>query len=156
MVMSQVSAVVYFASQIISSFQPGDDIRTHVTKESKLQISQAIVQAMSEGDVALSEEARTKYDSPQKLLTYVQGMVTNHFNKCKTLNGGKEFTIKNPGSKSGSTQLKQALSLKAKMELEGRTPPQELLDLISQEQVKTPKLKVQDFSSLPETLQALA
>jgi hypothetical protein len=60
----------------------------------------------------LSTEATTKFDTPQKLKTYVIGLVNNWLRKDTRLNGGSKYITKNPGSRAG-TGDEQIRALKA-------------------------------------------
>jgi hypothetical protein len=106
------------------SFQAGADIKTYVTKDQRSAIIDLVCSMMNEGEAELSPEARSKFDTAQKLRTYVNGLVTNWFNKSKELNGGMKYEAKNPGSRigSGDATLKALKALKANLEGNESTP----------------------------------
>jgi hypothetical protein len=88
-------------------FQPGTDVKLSATKEDKHAIALIVAQGMLEGAVELSSEATQKYalnGVEQLTKKYVVGMVTNWFNKSKTLNGGVVYQAKNPGSRTKSPE----------------------------------------------------
>ncbi len=159
MKLSQVASVVTFTKQILGdAWTEGTDVKSVVTKDQVNEIANLIADGMTSDEVDLSSEAKAKFDTRVKLVTYVKGMINNHYRKSKLLNGGSEYEIKNPGSRSGSVELKQALSLKAKIIADGKEIPESLEIFIANEQAKVvvKTTKELDLSSLPEELRNLA
>ena len=73
------------------------------TPKEKLQIIEIISTGIMQGEIAFSEEAKLKYDTPDKVKSYTSGMVSNHLRKDTRLNGGTKYQIKNPGSRAGTS-----------------------------------------------------
>lgn len=114
---------VFQATKFIlgSEFKEGVDIKTYITKEQRAAVIDLVVDMFQKNEAELSERARAKFDTVQKLRTYTNGLVTNWFNKGKDLNGGVDYEVKNPGSRAGAgdEQLKTLKNLKANLVLKG-------------------------------------
>jgi len=151
--MKQSEAVVIFVKEITDVSG-----KVQLTSDQRKQVVERIVAGIKEGTISFSESARAKHDTDAKLRSYVGGMVTNWLNKNPELNGGVKYVAKNPGSRSGSLEYKQALALKSKLQSEGQDVPADLETFIAQNAPapKGPKLVKVDTSSLPEALKALA
>jgi hypothetical protein len=120
-ILNQHESVIAAAREVLGdSFQEGVDVKTYITKAQRAEVIEKVTNSMAEGDTELSAKAREKFDTPQKLRTYVNGLVTNWFNKSKELNGGVAHETKNPGSRLGSSDatLKALKALKANLESE--------------------------------------
>ncbi len=98
--MKQVDAVFKMVCEIKGSNSFTEAVT--LTPEEKKMAADQITDWIESGDVDFSERARTKYDSPEKVRSYVLGMINNHLRKDKRLNGGTTYTPKNPGSRAGS------------------------------------------------------
>lgn len=86
-----------------------------LSKEERDTVISMVTEGILSGKVDFSAEARSKYDTPQRVKMYTTGMVSNHLRKDKRLNGGSKYEIKNPGSRAGSTddQLKALKALRS-------------------------------------------
>ena len=61
-----------------------------------------VANGLHNGDIALSADAKAKYDTVDKLeKKYVPGLVSNWLRKDTRLNGGEKYVTKNPGSRAG-------------------------------------------------------
>lgn len=75
--------------------------KVELSKEDRATVTSIVSAGISSGDVAFSGEAFAKYDSAEKLKSYVAGMVGNWLTKDKRLNGGSKYTPAAPGSRAG-------------------------------------------------------
>jgi hypothetical protein len=75
--------------------------KVELSKEERATVTSIVTAGISSGDVAFSDEAAAKYDSTEKMKSYVAGMVGNWLTKDKRLNGGEKYTPANPGSRAG-------------------------------------------------------
>jgi hypothetical protein len=91
---------VYNAVKSIISFDDGEAVT--LTKDEKANVVQIVTAGFEAHEVELSEKARTKFDSPEKLRSYTSGMVNNWLRKDTRLNGGSKYVTKNPGSRAGA------------------------------------------------------
>lgn len=73
-----------------------------MTREERSEIVGIITSGLISGSVSFSDNARSKYDTPEKIREYAGGLVTNWLRKDTRLNGGEKYTPKNPGSRAGS------------------------------------------------------
>lgn len=94
-------AVMAFCSDNGISFDQGKEA-FQPTSDGRKTIVEMVTNAMAAGEIELSEEARAKYDTPAKLKSYCNGLVSNWLRKDKRLNGGVKYEAKNPGSRAGS------------------------------------------------------
>lgn len=97
--MSQKEAV-YNAVKSLKSFDDGESVT--LSKDEKANIVEIVCAAFDAGEAALSDNARAKFDTPEKLRSYTSGMVNNWMRKDTRLNGGSKYITKNPGSRAGS------------------------------------------------------
>lgn len=79
-----------------------DGMHFNPTKEQRSEIVHMVAGAMEAGEIQLSSDAASKYDTPEKLKSYCNGLVSNWLRKDTRLNGGEKYEIKNPGSRAGS------------------------------------------------------
>lgn len=93
------AAVVAFCEEHKIAFEDG--MKLELKKEQRATVVEMVTKAMSEGEIELSPEARAKHNTPQKIKTYCNGLVSNWLRKDKRLNGGEVYQIKNPGSRAG-------------------------------------------------------
>ena len=158
---TQVKAVVEAVKSVLGEgFVPGCSAKDYINAEQRSTVINMVAEGLANGTVDLSIEAAAKYDTPAKLRAYTSGMVTNHFAKCKELNGGVKHEIKNAGIRSGSEAFKQAVAVKTKIESDGSVANEELNAFIEANRpapaAKSTTKKELDVSALPESLQALA
>lgn len=151
MSIKQVDAVVTIVSGL-EGFVPGQELTDAQTDECVA----LLVQGLMSGEIQMGAEARAKHDSEKKMRTYAGGLLSNWLRKSKVLNGGVQYVAKNPGSRSGSAEYKQAVALKKHLVGKGNEVPAELEAYIA---ANAPVAKVTEkaveVSALPEHLQKL-
>lgn len=130
------------------------------SKEQRAQIINIVTEGILANEVDFSDQARAKYDTPEKVKSYTSGMVSNWLRKDKRLNGGVTYKAKNPGSRTGS-QDEEVKNLKAllksnTLDANGEAIVQARLDERIKE-IKAEKSKVEiNFDALdPALLEAL-
>lgn len=74
-----------------------------LSKEERSQVVSMVTESITSGETEFSDAAKAKYDTPEKVRSYVVGLVNNWLRKDKRLNGGVKYQAKNPGSRAGST-----------------------------------------------------
>lgn len=94
-----------------------------LTKDQRHEVIAAITQAIQLGTVEFSTEAKAKYDTTEKVRTYVGGLVNNWLRKDPRLNGNTKYQAANPGSRtnSGDEQLKALKQLRKQIAQSGDT-----------------------------------
>ena len=130
------------------------------SKEQRAQIINIVTEGILANEVDFSDQAKAKYDTPEKVKSYTSGMVSNWLRKDKRLNGGETYKPKNPGSRTGS-QDEEVKNLKAllksgTLDSDGEQIVQARLDERIKE-IKAEKSKVEiNFDALdPELLASL-
>lgn len=74
-----------------------------LTSDARKEIILAVAVALDQGKIDMTEKAKAKYHSVDKLVKeYVPGLVSNWLRKDLRLNGNHPHEIKNKGSRSGS------------------------------------------------------
>ena len=70
-----------------------------------------------DGDIEMTEAARTKYHTHDLMVGYCKGLLNNWIRKDIRLNGGTKYEAKNPGSRAGSgdTMLRELKKLRVKV-----------------------------------------
>lgn len=108
----------FFADNGID-FEPGQKVE--LTKEQRASITEIVTSGIEEGEVAFSDSARAKYNTADKIKSYVSSMVGNWLTKDTRLNGGDKYTPKEPGSRrgQGDAELKELKKLFKKVSLTG-------------------------------------
>jgi hypothetical protein len=87
---------------VINTCEPVDGAYAP-TKEQKQTIYAIVTEGLVNGEVTLSDNAKVKYDTEEKIRKeYVPGLTNNWLNKDPNLNGGVKYQAKNPGSRAGS------------------------------------------------------
>lgn len=147
---SQSQAVVEVINAVVNP-QPG--VKVTLTSEQKAQVRDILIQGFRAGEIRLAKDY-----SDKQLKSYTSGLIDNWLNKSKALNGNTTYQPKNPGSRSGSQEYKQALALRAHLSSEGKDIPAELEAFIeaNKPQPKVKPTKELDISALPTHLQGLA
>lgn len=147
---SQSQAVVEAINEVVNP-QPG--VKVTLTPEQKAQVRDTLIRGFRAGEIRLAKD----YTDSQ-LRSYTSGLINNWLNKSKALNGNTTYQPKNPGSRSGSPEYKQAMALKAHLTSEGKDIPAELEAYIeaNRPQPKAKPTKELDISALPTHLQGLA
>lgn len=124
--------------------------------EERAQIISIVTEGLVAGDVAFSDKAKAKYDTPEKVKTYASGLVSNWLRKDENLNGGVKYQPKNPGSRTGS-QDEEVKNLKlllksGQLDEAGTEMVQARIDSRIKE-IKAAKAKVEiNFDSIPADL----
>ena len=112
---SQKEAVFNAISAIITV---DPSVQTTLTKEQRAQVCDELAHWFLAGDVVLSDSAKAKYDTQEKLAKkYCPGLVNNWLRKDTRLSGGVKWQTKNPGSRAGSgdDQIRELRKLKSTM-----------------------------------------
>ena len=135
------------------------DSAVTLTSEQRKFANEFIATKIAEGEVDFSDSAKIKYSTPEKIATYVSGLISNWLRKDKRLNGNVAYVPANPGSRAGQgdPQLKELRKL-FKMH-EGTQQGEEIQSyiddrLIALQALKTKSIKI-DASQIPEELQGL-
>jgi hypothetical protein len=92
----------------------GETILSEVlTDAQKKEIRSILVSGFQSGQIEMSEEAKVRYSETSELSKYVSGLLNNWVRKNPEFNNGGNYTVKNPGSRSGSgdEQIKALKSL---------------------------------------------
>ncbi len=88
---------------VSNTCEPTDSGAYTPTKDQKQTIYAIVTEGLVNGEVTLSDSAKAKYDTEEKIRkNYVPGLVNNWVNKDPALNGGVKYQAKNPGSRAGS------------------------------------------------------
>ena len=121
-----------------------------LTKDQRKSVIDAVTANIVSGNVDFSTTAAQKYDSSEKIRTYVSGLVTNWLKKDSRLNGGEKYTPANPGT--GTPNLKdeqlKAMKLLRKTFVEsGETDKVEQVDIAIKQRLED--LKVAKTSKTP-------
>jgi len=130
------------------------NIAPHMTRERRAAVNGILFENFRAGSIELDREY-----TDTELKAYVSGLQSNWLRKDKRLNGGIQYTAKNPGSRAGSgdTQLKNMRLL-----LQTLTPGTEdysevevaIEARVKEVQASKIKSKPIDFSALPADLRA--
>ncbi len=148
-----INAVFAVLDQAGVKYERGQDVRPLMTKELRAQVNVILFEGFRAGQIEMKEAK-----SDTELKSYVSGLQSNWLNKSKELNGGVKHEIKNPGSRTGSTdaQVKalRALLGEAKTD-EEKAEVQEYLDArLEQLGMNKPKQVKVNFDDLPAELKA--
>lgn len=123
-----------------------------ISKEQRAQVNAILFEGFRAGSIELDREY-----TDSDLKGYVSGLQSNWLRKDKRLNGGVQYTAKNPGSRAGSTdpQLKAMRALLSTLTDESeRAEVQSYIDAKVAEINATKQAKTVDFSALPADLAA--
>jgi len=144
---SQSKAVVEIVQSIVGVTAEA----VTLTSEQRKEAIGMLVAGLMNGEISLSKEY-----SEAKARSYASGLLSNWLRKSPALNGGVKHEVKNPGSRSGSPEFKQALALKAALIAKGSEVTAELEAFIEANRPQ-PKsaAKTVDLSALPEHLRSL-
>ena len=132
----------------------GANVAEHMTRERRATVNAILFESFRAGGVELEKEY-----TDTELKAYVSGLQSNWIRKDKRLNGGVQYTAKNPGSRAGNgdTQLKNMRLLL--QTLTPGTPDYKEVEVAIEErmeEIKVSKVKAKpiDFSALPASLAA--
>jgi len=159
MSMSQKEGVYSAVKSVIEDAgrQIVDGEKTKLSTEESKAVMEIVANGLHEGEISLSDKARAKYDTVDKLRKdYVPGLVSNWLRKDLRLNGGERYETKNPGSRAGAgdEQLKNLKLLKSTMtDDEQIAKVQEAIDnrIKELQEEKAKKIEV-DMSKIPADL----
>ena len=98
------NAVVSVLNENNITITEGADVSTLMTRETRAQVNQVLLESFRNGSVELDREF-----NESELKTYISGLQSNWLRKDKRLNGGVSYVAKNPGSRIGASDA----SLKA-------------------------------------------
>ena len=132
-----------------------------LTKDQRGEVVALVTQSILDGETEFSDSARAKYDTADKVKSYVVGMVNNWLRKDTRLNGGSKYEPKNPGSRAGSSDpvIKELRKLLSTLTDEDqRDAVQAEIDArLATIQAEKAKTKVQEINleNIPEHLRAL-
>ena len=92
--LSQVGAVVNAVTEVLGdTFVLGTTVVSEViTEEQKTKVRNLVKQGILNGEVSCNKDTSNE----RELARYVNGMINNHLNRSKALNGGKPY---NPNKK---------------------------------------------------------
>jgi len=125
MTMSQSRSVIEATVSVLGEgFRPGVPVLSYITKAQVSEVVDLVTQSICEGLTDFSAQAKTKYNTPKLVRTYVVGMVNNWHRKSKELNGGMVYTPKNPGSRQGQgdAELKELKLLRKALQERNAKP----------------------------------
>jgi len=128
----------------------GDGV-VEISKEQRAQVNMILFDGFRAGKIELDRE----FTDPE-LKQYVSGLQSNWIRKDKRLNGGIQYTAKNPGSRAGSGDqpLKALRALMSTLTTEAdKTEVQGYIDARVAE-LNVDKQPTIDYSVLPADLQA--
>jgi hypothetical protein len=95
-VFSAVTKVFSDSGRTFGAGTPAD-----LSKEERAAVTEIVTAGITSGEVVFSDAAKAKYDTPEKIRNYVNGMVGNWLTKDTRLNGGEKYSPANPGSRAG-------------------------------------------------------
>ena len=149
MKMSQKEAVFSAICNVTGHTGEGQVI---ISKEQRAQVNAVLFEGFRAGTIELD-----KTFSDSDLKSYVSGLQSNWIRKDKRLNGGVQYTAKNPGSRAGSAdpQLKAMRALLSTLTDETeRNEVQSHIDARVNAISAEKQAKTVDFSALPADLAA--
>lgn len=156
--MKQKDAVYQAVTSVLSEngidFEDGMDIKTHMTRELRGQVSAILCAGFQKGTIDYSG------DLPDEsgLKEYVSGLISNWVRKDPRFNGNTKYTPKNPGSRAGQgdDELKNL-----KLFLATRSDPTERAEIQTYIDARVAKLAADkakavqvNTSVLPDSLKA--
>ena len=130
-----------------------------LTTEQKEVVWESVAHGIEVGTVDLSDDARKKHNTPEKVMIYVKGLVNNWLRKDTNLNGGIKYVAKNPGSRTGQgdPMLKELRKLKKLHTGTEKEPEIDSYISTRQDELKLEKNKSIDINIdlIPEALRDL-
>lgn len=116
------------------------------------QVSEIVASELMDGTATFSDEARTKYDTPDKVLSYTRGMVNNWLRKSPELNNGAKYEPSYRKGPQGDAELKELKKLAAQF-----PDNEEVKQAIAEKEAKLAEKKKPeiDVSLIPEHLRHL-
>jgi hypothetical protein len=155
---SQKDAVFTAVTAVLSEnglvFEENTNFNTLMNKDLRSQVNNILIEGFKSGTIDLDKSC-----TDAELKKYSSSLQSNWLRKDKRLNGGISYTVKNPGSRTGSgdESLKAMRALLATLETEEeKAEVQAHIDarLAEVQASKAKTTKVIDFSVLPAELAA--
>jgi hypothetical protein len=136
------------------------DGEVNLDKDLRSQVYEIVANGLFHGDINMTDTAREKYNTEEKLRTkYVPGLVNNWLRKDTRLNGGVKYQAKNPGSRAGSGDkvVRELKKLRSTLtdDSQIQTVNTEIDKRMAEIQAEKAKSIEIDLSVLPEHLQEL-
>ena len=123
-----------------------------ISKEQRAQVNMVLCEGFRSGAIQLDREF-----TDAELKQYVSGLQSNWIRKDKRLNGGVQYTAKNPGSRAGSGDpaLKALRALFSTLTTDAdKNEVQGYIDARISEMATAKQVATVDYSALPADLQA--
>lgn len=141
------------------SIQHDDGQEVNLDKDGRKTVIEMVAQAAMSGNMAMTEEAKTKYDTIEKMRGYCNGLLSNWLRKDVRLNGGDKYIAKNPGSRAGQGDevLRNLKALKTTLTDADHVAAvdAEITKRTAEIQASKVKKVAVDFSKLPESLRSM-
>lgn len=130
-----------------------------LTNEQRKEVIDTVAHELNAGDAQLSENARAKFDTFEKIKGYSSGLVSNWLRKDTRLNGGDKYEAKNPGSRAGQgdEMLKNLKALRSQLTDSAHIAAVDEKIAERTAEIATSKAKTVsiDINSIPEELRHL-
>lgn len=150
-------AVVAFTKENNISF--GSETKLELTSSQIKEVATMVRDAMLAGEISISNAARAKYDTDEKLFSYCGSLVRDRLRKDTRFTAGVVYSPANPGSRKGNSdavlrELKKCYKRATTDEQREAVDIeiQKRLEAITQE--KTQKINI-NYDILPENLKNL-
>ena len=159
MSMSQKQAIINAVLSFYPNYEMGGEVtlKSILTKESKETIRKTLFEGFRAGKISFESKAELLANDSY-LNKYVSSLLDNWVRKLPDFNNGGIYAIKNPGSRSGSSDL-QVKNMRALLKKPGLTAEQkvEIQAAIDSRLVEIkPESKVEiDVNQIPENLRHL-
>jgi len=146
--MKNQKTATYDAIKSVINFTDGD--RVELTKDQKAKVKSILVEGFESGEIELKSEQ-------EDLNKYVNGLINNWLRKDTRLNGGTQYKIKNPGSRTGNTdpQVKNLRLLKKTVTDADALADIEAAIVARLAEIKPEKVVQVDAEAIPEELRHL-
>lgn len=154
---SQRESVFAAVCQVLSTTSFNGEVK--LTSEQRKEVIDTVAHELNAGDVQLSEDARAKFDTFEKIKVYTSGLVSNWLRKDTRLNGGSKYEAKNPGSRAGQgdEMLKNLKALRSQLTDSAHIAAVDEKIAERTAEIATSKAKTVsiDINSIPEELRHL-
>ena len=131
-----------------------------LTKDERATLINTVTTSLVDGSISMTDDAREKYNTPESMRKYVDGLVSNWLRKDLRLNGNVPHEIKNPGSRAGNADpvIKELRKLRKTLsgEKEIAAVDKEINTRIAVVQASKAKSIEINVDMLPKELQHLA
>ncbi len=154
---SVYAAVKAFLDEKEIAHDDGQEVK--LDKDGRKTVIEMISQSAMSGDMTLSAEAKTKYNTIELMRGYVNGLLSNWLRKDTRLNGGGKYVAKNPGSRAGQGDevLKNLKALRGTLTDASHIAAcdAEIVKRTAEVQAaKTKKVEI-NFDKIPENIRAM-